>query len=561
MLNQCAIEGNQKHTPYILSALKQMGDTTTLPMLGAVRNDGSIPQAVAVSVLASRRSPIATDALCRAAISNRVPPSVRTIAADAVARQNLTSANQIEKHIKNRAKQYLDGNITIPANFKGEVTVWNWDFANNKLVPTTVSRLDAAKLLSVDLARDAYRINQVDSENRELQILTVLDATKRIIGPNREMLPQELTRYVPDVKLADLDIALGRAIENDYIAAAIAACELLGQLGDESVVAYSGQGQRNLINAILHGNRHLQFAAANAIKKIDPKQTFPGSSYFAKFMTYLSQSAAAGTGIVAHRNPGAAHRLASFVGQSGLQSRVSFSPESLISELNANPDAELVIITDSFSNPHYQELVQQVRKNWLTKKLPVGLFVRNDEHRRQAQLLFRDDPLTLVFPITSDPKLIYDQVQQLKSLQQPWQLTNPQRDRQNEVAIEWLALATNESEKYSFYHLAGFRDQLARLLGTTDNWELKSDIVGNIGTPTAQRELVNLASQNGLPIADRQLVATAFNRSVQKNGLLLTTSEILEQYQRYNASESQSVESQNILSSILNAIEAKSRDQ
>ena len=515
MLNQCESDDN-KRTAYILSALKQMGDSALLPMLGAARNDGSITQAVAVSVLANIRSPLAVDALCRAAISRKVPPYVRSIASGAVARNGLMMTSQIENHIASRVKQYLAANILLPANSRNEVVVWNWDSGSRRLVPTSVSRQDAARILAVDLARDAYRLNPSSYENRQLQILAVLEATKRVIGPNREMMLSEVSRYVDDVNVADLDAALGSAIQHNHIAAAIGACEILGQQGDSELLQSPASQQRNLIKALLNGNRHLQFAAANAIGRIDPENSFPGSSYHAKFMTFLAQSTASSAGLVAHRRPSAAQRLASFVGQSGLQARVAFSPQSLLAQLNSNPDIELIMITDSFSNPHYLELVQEVRRNWLTRNLPVGLFVRSDQRRRDAELLLADDPLTMVLPLTSDPQLIFGQVQRLLALHDPWRVSNPQRGYQNNAAIKWLDRAIEQPERYEFYHLASYRDQLARLLGSANNWEMKSKIVGNLGTPDSQRELVNLASQIGLPVNDRQIVASAF-RSFRTN--------------------------------------------
>lgn len=559
MLNQSGLDANKKETPYILSALKQMGSAALLPMIGAVRNDGTISQAVAISVLANIDSEVATDALCRAAISNSVSPSARAIAAEAIARQGLFASDEVQKRIVRRARRYLDGDIKLAANSKGEVVVWFWDGTKKRLMPTTVSGGDAAKLLAVDLARDAYRLNQFDIANRQLQILTVLEATKRIIGPNRELMLPELNRYVNDANPSDLDNALGSAMDQDLIAAAIGACELMGKMGDASLVASSGSQHRNLVKAVMHGNRHLQYAAAYAIRQIDPQQSYPGASYVAKFMTFLSQSTATGSGIVAHRRPGAAQRLASFIAQSGLQGRVAFSPQRLVAELNSNPDLELILITDSFSHPHYLELVQQVRNNWLTKKLPIGLIVRNNDRRRQAELTLKHDSLTTVLPMTSAPELIHQQVQQILAFNQPWQVSNSQRDLHSEMAIEWINGAVENPETYEFYHLACFRDQLARLLGTADNWELKSNIVGSLGTPDAQRELVNLASQSGLPVDDRLIVARAFDRSVRKSGLLLTTTEIREQYDRYNASQRQSVENQEILSTILDTIESNSQ--
>ena len=557
MLNYCAVDANKKRAPYILAALKQMGDSAILPLLGVARNDGTIPQAVAVSVLADIKSPVATDPLYRASVSSKVPPAVRAIAAAAVMRRNRGSGLSIEQRINDRTQQYLRGNIQLPINSNNEVVVWNWDLDQQRLIPTTANKLDAAKLLAVDLARDAFRLNPVSTTSRQLQILAVLEATKRVIGPNRSMVPLEVRKYVPDVSATELDVVLGQAIIQNQIAAAIGASELLGQLGDSSLLSSVGTNQRNLIKAILHGNRHLQFAAANAISQINPQSAFPGSSYFAKLMAFLAQSTTSGSGIVAHQSPAAAQRIASFVGQSGLQGRVAFSPESLMAELNSNPDIELVIITDSFSHPRYMELVQQVRKNWMTRHLPIGLFVSNAERRRNAELLLRQDPGVLVMPTTSNPELIYGQIQKLLALHQPWRVSNLQRDRHCEIAIQWLNQAVSDPEAYRFYHLSCYRNQLARLLGTSDNWVLKSNIVSNLGTPRSQRELVNIAGQEGLPVEDRRVVVNAFERSVEKNGLLLTTDEILEQYARYNASRRQRAESQNILSSILDAIESK----
>jgi hypothetical protein len=51
----------------------------------------------------------------------------------------------------------------------------------------------------------------------------------------------------------------------------------------------------------------------------------------------------------------------------------------------------------------------------------------------------------------------------------------------------------------------------------------------------------------------------AFRRSIQARGILLTTQQILRQYDRYNASESQDRSTQQVLGLILDCIEAPSR--
>ena len=82
-----------------------------------------------------------------------------------------------------------------------------------------------------------------------------------------------------------------------------------------------------------------------------------------------------------------------------------------------------------------------------------------------------------------------------------------------------------------------------------------------MGTPAAQRALVNLASEGALSVEQRKEASKAFEEAIARSGTLLTTAEIQQQYDRYNASENQPVESQQILGQILDAIEDRYRDQ
>jgi hypothetical protein len=74
-------------------------------------------------------------------------------------------------------------------------------------------------------------------------------------------------------------------------------------------------------------------------------------------------------------------------------------------------------------------------------------------------------------------------------------------------------------------------------------------------TASAQRSLVNMASRQVLPIESRQAAAQAFQTHAQKQGILLTSEEILRQYDRYNSSETADKATQQLLALILNVIE------
>jgi hypothetical protein len=83
-----------------------------------------------------------------------------------------------------------------------------------------------------------------------------------------------------------------------------------------------------------------------------------------------------------------------------------------------------------------------------------------------------------------------------------------------------------------------------------------ANVLAAFGTPTSQTALVDFASQQTRGLAERQAAAAAFAAAIKKRGLLLTQAQIAEQYSRYNASERLDRPTQELLSSILDAIEA-----
>ena len=61
------------------------------------------------------------------------------------------------------------------------------------------------------------------------------------------------------------------------------------------------------------------------------------------------------------------------------------------------------------------------------------------------------------------------------------------------------------------------------------------------------------------PLADRQLAVNAFAKNVARCGTLLTTAEIMAQYDLYNASERDERPVQQVLGSILDTVETYAR--
>jgi hypothetical protein len=89
-------------------------------------------------------------------------------------------------------------------------------------------------------------------------------------------------------------------------------------------------------------------------------------------------------------------------------------------------------------------------------------------------------------------------------------------------------------------------------------------VLGFLGTPTAKKRLVVIASDPTRPIADRRVAAEAFKIAIQRRGLLLMRADVMHQYDLYNQSERFDQGTQQILGMLLDAMEAplqKTADQ
>jgi hypothetical protein len=140
-------------------------------------------------------------------------------------------------------------------------------------------------------------------------------------------------------------------------------------------------------------------------------------------------------------------------------------------------------------------------------------------------------------------------------------LTAEERLRQASAALEYLAALAEHPKRYGFYDLVSQQAAVEKATNTPQLAEAATRVLGLLATPSAQSWLVSLASQNDLALPKRKAAAQAFETAVQRRGLLLTRSEILTQYDRYNASAKRDRETQQVLGSLLDSIESPAAEE
>jgi hypothetical protein len=250
-----------------------------------------------------------------------------------------------------------------------------------------------------------------------------------------------------------------------------------------------------------------------------------------------------------------AQSLVGFVNAVGYEGQGAYVGRPLAERAFANPDFAFVLIADAIDRPPVEELVQWLRRDYRTARLPVGVMARG-ERLLKLEDAFAGDRYTTVFPRIHSVEVCGVEVNKLLATAGRDFVDRDERLGQAQAAISSLKTLAEQPAVFAQYNLLS---QQGIVIGALDNPALTltaAALLAHFPTAAAQTALVDFASQSNRPLAERQAAATAFAASVHARGLLLTQAQLAQQYARYNASQSADRPTQELMSSILDAVEA-----
>jgi hypothetical protein len=310
--------------------------------------------------------------------------------------------------------------------------------------------------------------------------------------------------------------------------------------------------------ALQSTDRRVRLAAARTIMRFDPKSAYAGSSALLETLDYLIRTAGARRVLVAHPRVERAQSLVGFLRQIGFEADSARTGNEVFQLASTNPDYEFVMLSDGIDKPAAAETIQMLRRDPRTSGLPVGLMAREDTLDK-SQRSADQDRLVLAFPRPHDAETMGYAATRLSQLSGRATTTRDERVEQAQEALDYLGRLAQAPQDYAFYDLLRHEAAIQAALALPRIAAQAATVLGWLGSPSAQRALVTFAGQTARPVAARQAAVKAFALAVQRHGMLLTRSEVAQQYARYNQSESEDQETQQILAALLDAIESRSK--
>jgi hypothetical protein len=457
-----------------------------------------------------------------------------------------------------RAEQSYEHRQPAGTVVDGRVEVWQWDTANRKPAVKSVPADDADRALAVRLARQAHAIVPEDPLVRRLYAAALLDAAAYEAGLDQRLPdgPGTPVALVAGFDRKLLEETLRWTVLDDHPAAATALVRILGRNGTAEQLIYSAEHPTPLVLATRHGDRRLRLAALETIVRFHPQVAYAGSSFVPESLAFFVATTGSRRVLIAGTSAEKAMQSAGGLMSTGYVIDVAPNGRETLRRCLACPDYEFALIDVTIDDPTADLLLQYLRRDGRTADLPIGLVAR-DGHWARTEQLARRTPRAAAVWRAHDPKAIQWQAAELVALAGRDFAPFPVRQAQAESALDLLVeLARNEAKIYDLQRIQPVA--LAALANPA--LERKAIVlVAALGTPESQRALVDLASNGGESMKMRQAAALAFGASIDRHGILLTTVEIVRQYDRYNRSEKLDRSTQILLGSILDSIEAPSK--
>ena len=224
--------------------------------------------------------------------------------------------------------------------------------------------------------------------------------------------------------------------------------------------------------------------------------------------------------------------------------------------LNEPYPIEYIMVVDRLPRNSILTSIDRLRHSKRGGSLPVAILTEDMDALEKSEL---GKIPGVVFSVLSEmPDQMQRVVAELERRLDTRPLTPGQRQAYSETANQFLATIAQDRQNYGFYELARWEKELAEVANHFPN-ETRLTLLGGMGTPASQQDLISLAANTSVDTETRQQAAELFTRSVGSHGLLLGRASVLQAYDNYNSQGPTDPVTVSALGKVLDAIESRKK--
>lgn len=537
-------------TDALVACLRDAPDETLVTIASALgaRVDARIALELAIRFHDPETSDSSRDALLKALVeSTGGVPELTTVVADAY----------------RTALGYYTRQLVFAPVVDDRVERWRWNEVANTVSCVSTPLSDAYRFECARWALAAYRLdeNVGDVEGvkrstlRELALVAVAEREAYRVGLDvAERGADAFAQEFAELSAQDLVASVRYALASRHYNGALIPLAILSNLGDASLLSTVDGSTSPIVQAATCSNRRARYRALSAIVKWNPERSYIGSSRVVDALQWFSTSTGQKVAVVATPKLQDASKLGQVFLTLGYRVIPATSGRDVLLAVQNNADVEFVYVNSLVRNPDLAALAQALRADPRCSDAPLLVGYDDEMEEASARAKVGGEPNAFVTPTPYDLETAAWALQNLRE-RAGVEPMEPDLRLQASVnsARALLAMITTRPNLYSLDNL---NELMTRYLSTPALFDVGLEFAGSIKTNYAQTRLVELIGDARYDFATRRRALEAFERQLTTNGSLLRGPEVQRMYDRYNASEREGEDSQQILSSMLDAYEA-----
>jgi CheY-like chemotaxis protein len=244
--------------------------------------------------------------------------------------------------------------------------------------------------------------------------LTPVDERLAEVTPDETLSP-ELQKLLETGDSLALSDALANALDENRAATALALVEALGRIDDASVLYTADAQPSPLAAALVFPDRRVRFAAVEAIRSLDPRSPFPGSSQLPKTLRYLATAHGERRAVVLMPVAEHATTLAGRLAGMGFVAEPATRGGPAMRMAQRSADLEMIFVDYSIHSPAIRDMLYALRTNPATGRIPIALLATSDR-LLDAKLLSTEHTRVIVFPRPQSDEWLAHIVDELNEL-------------------------------------------------------------------------------------------------------------------------------------------------
>ena len=471
--------------------------------------------------------------------------------------KTLPTKRETMAYLQLHLDRVVSGDLMLPVDEFNRITLWQYNAEQAIVTPRTLDAQVVALVLATQVSKSLYSLDQSNAQYKRQFLRSVL-ASNKVLDGMSEPLANSALQLVSKESPAYVLALLEHCVAKENYPAAVGAAEVLGTIGSDALV-YSPSGNLTpLVNLLNHANRRVRFAVASAIFNINPQRAFPGCTFLSEAAGYYVKTAGTRAVLTGDVKPERSQTWSGLLAQIGFRGDRARSGRDLVLMAQQSADYDFILVGESISAPHVNDVVYMLRHDPRTAGIPIGIVVHDLDIGR-ANPIAAVDPLTFVLTEPVSVEGLLHQTRPLLLTAKYQAIAPLEKIAQAKVCLAWFEKVLANQQQLAFFNVQRQQQALINALFVPLLSKPAATALSHIGSDKAQRTLATFASLDTEILNNRVHAVTALEQNIQRYKILLTRTEILKLYDLYNKSLASPQENIDVLFDILDAIESPTK--